>query len=841
MADPRVAAVAALNSADAFLEAFEDAWSRGETPRIESFLPPSSQPALRRSVLEELLKIDINWRWSSMGRGGARLTLFSLEDYCRQFPELGGMAELPDSLIGEDYRAMNRWGSAPEHGSYLARFADRAPRLRLLLQQIDRELAKEFANRPPTGRLTPPAALPYRAVPILTLPEFIRQVRSLELVEPAVLDTTLKEPGAADAHALARTLVARNCLTPYQVNLLLRGRGQELVIGQYVLLDRLGQGGMGKVFKAVHRGMRRLVALKVIRPDLMLNEEVVTRFYREIRLVGQFSHPNIVHAYDAGPVGTLHALAMEYVEGPDLARYVKRWGPLDVGRACHYVRQAADGLQYAFERGLVHRDIKPHNLLLAGIKSQEAPIRGPGGESGSVDTGLMTPVVKILDLGLARLQRPDSGNSSMVTPTKSLMVGTPDFLAPEQAVDFHAADTRSDIYSLGCTLFFLMTGEPPFSGGTIAEKLLRHQMAEPPRLAERTGAPPELERVFRRMMAKRPDERFQTPWEVSAALAIFCHAGSGTVTITDRLSDTVEQPAEPFSDLEIALEQPPTAELVPTASVRYRLGIYAGIALAVLLAAGVVALPWLFNSMKPRSAPVVLSSPKSTPTELAVADDPFFKGLLAYWRMDDGRGNRVADASGRGNHATIRQASWAPGIRGKAIRFESNESYLDYGASPDFNFGLNTPFTFAGWIKTTGRDGAIISQRNDKIDGSDIDIELINGVLFAIVRTDAYIAANVGSTTPISDGRWHHFALTRSAKETVALYVDGHQTQRVTVAGVGGPITTNLRAVGNERYWAKINYNKPPQYRGSTDEICIFARELNAEEIQELMRRTGAR
>src|SRR5262249_37871612 len=153
---------------------------------------------------------------------------------------------------------------------------------------------------------------------------------------------------------------------------------------------------------------------------------------REIRLLGQFSHRNIVYAYDAGPIGAVHALAMEYVQGIDLARTVKRSGPLAVAQACDYVRQAADGLQYAFERGLVHRDLKPHNLLIAH------------GGSGNVDADSLhhAGTVKILDFGLARLQRPDNGNSSMLTPTRAAMMGTPDFLSPEQAVDFHAADTR---------------------------------------------------------------------------------------------------------------------------------------------------------------------------------------------------------------------------------------------------------------------------------------------------------------------------------------------------------------------------------------------------------------
>jgi serine/threonine-protein kinase len=665
-------------------------------------------------------------------------------------------------------------------------------------------------------------------VPILSLPDFVRQVRSLELVDPTVLDKVLQEktsnPGEDDAHALARTLMARSYLTPYQVNHLLRGRGQELVIGQYVLLDRLGQGGMGKVFKAIHRGMRRLVALKVIHPDLMLNEEVVTRFYREIRLVGQFSHPNIVHAYDAGPVGKVHALAMEYIEGTDLGRHVKRCGPLDVARACDYVQQTADGLQYAFERGLVHRDIKPHNLLVVFARA--------GGERD---------VIKILDLGLARLQRPDSGNSSMVTPSKAAMMGTPDFLAPEQAVDFHAADTRSDIYSLGCTLFFLLTGRPPFTGGTIAEKLLRHQMMEPPDLGQRADVPAALAQLVRRMLAKRPEDRLQTPGDVARALRAYTNAPSDAITLTERVGDaeTVEQPVEPFSDLDAVPQAVPV--FIPTQRPgRYRLGLYLGIAAAVLVAGAVIALPTLFSSFKDRASAVKPGTAAAAKaTETPVAEDPLFKGALAYWKMDEGRGTRVADASGRNNHATLHQAGWVPGTRGKAVHFDTEDSYLAYGTSPDFNFGANAPFTFAGWVKTTAQGGAIVSQRHDRIDGADIDVELVSGVLCAIVRTDSYIAANVRAR-PINDGRWHHFALARTG-DSVLLYLDGKLEDRASVSGVGGSITTNLRAVGSERLWALTHFQKQPQYRGSVAEFCIFGRELSGDEVKELMRRTGPR
>lgn len=799
-------------SLEPWLEAFEDAWASGVAPRIEEHLPPDA--ALRRIVLEELIRIDINWRWSASGRGVAGVPLLSLENYCQQFPELGGLAQVPDSLIGEDYRAMNRWGSAPEHGSYLARFGGRAPQLKGLLERIDGELAREFAAAP-RGANRPPMAIPVPGMPLLPLPEFVKQLRGLALVEPRELDALLRPPNAAtDSQSLARALIGRGSLTPYQVNLLLRGRGHELVVGQYLLVDRLGQGGMGKVFKAIHRGMHRLVALKVIHADLMLNEEVVTRFYREIRLVGQFSHKNIVHAYDAGPIGKAHALAMEYVDGTDLGRHVKRAGALDVARACDYVRQAAEGLQYAFERGLVHRDMKPHNLLC---------VQNPGQHD----------VVKILDFGLARLQRLDSGLSSMVTPTKAAMIGTPDFLAPEQAVDFHSADTRADIYSLGCTLYYLLTAAAPFPGGTMADKLLRHQMAEPPDLREKVAVPAGLAELVKAQMAKRPGDRLPTPGALAAALAPYTPSG-GVAPLAE--AETVVDERTPFLGLENPVQPPALPAAAPlTRSLKIGAWLFAATVLGLLIAVSALVVPWL----KPeRKAIAPKDSPGRTQEPARLADDPFFQNLLGYWRLDDGQGTHAVDASGRGNHGTLVQASWTAGVRGKGVSFNADESYVSYGTSPDFNFAANAPFTFAGWFKSTAGNGFIVSQRQSERDAADIDIWLDAGQLCAIVRTDAYAGATLRIPRPANDGKWHHFALTRSG-DTVQLYLDGNADSKTAVPGTSGAITTNLRALGSERLWVQIHYAGQAQFKGAIDEVCIFGRELSAADVKELMRRTG--
>ena len=316
----------------------------------------------------------------------------------------------------------------------------------------------------------------------------------------------LGDGAAADARKLAGELIRRGWLTPFQVNQVLQGRGQGLILGPYLLLERLGQGGMGQVFKARHALMDRVVALKVLRPEYADQPDALGRFRREMQAVARLAHPNVVLAHDAGQAGDVCFLAMEYVEGRDLARLLKQHGRPSSGVACEYIRQAALGLQHAHERGLVHRDIKPSNLILAT-------------EGG---------VVKVLDLGMARLRErlgPDE-TASGLTREGSVM-GTADYMAPEQAADSHTADIRADIYSLGCTLYHLLTGQPPYPGGSLTEKLLKHQQATPEAVERlRPDAPPGLAPVVRRMMARRPQERYQTPQEVADALAPFAAPGA---------------------------------------------------------------------------------------------------------------------------------------------------------------------------------------------------------------------------------------------------------------------------------------------------------------------------
>ena len=314
---------------------------------------------------------------------------------------------------------------------------------------------------------------------------------------------------------------------------------------RYRVVAPLGSGGMGAVYRAEHRLMERQVALKVIRHDLTDRVELVERFRREVRAAARLSHPNIVHAYDAEQAGATHFLVMEFVEGTDLGRVVRQRGPLPVAEACDAIRQAALGLQHAHERGMVHRDIKPQNLM-----------RTPGGQ------------VKILDFGLARFASEVGASGAATEP--GMVLGTADYMAPEQADDSRTADIRADIYSLGCSLYFLLAGHPPFPGGSIMTKLRAHSQQTPrPMAALRGDLPPGLARVLDRMMAKDPAHRYQTPAEVARALAPFADAAAtGPAVAPPTVDGAVDAtaPTQPATPAPLpAAKKPAAADLAESA------------------------------------------------------------------------------------------------------------------------------------------------------------------------------------------------------------------------------------------------------------------------------------
>ncbi|MCE9603303.1 MAG: SUMF1/EgtB/PvdO family nonheme iron enzyme [Planctomycetia bacterium] len=306
-----------------------------------------------------------------------------------------------------------------------------------------------------------------------------------------------------DADAFSALLVKQERLSTFQSQELLSGSNRPLVLGDYLLLGKIGAGGMGEVFKAHHRRMKRLAAIKLLPASLTKDEGAVKRFEREVQAAAKLSHPNIVQTHDAGVQRGVWYLVMEYVEGQDLSAIIKQKGPLPVSAATDYILQAARGLAFAHGKGVVHRDIKPANLLL----DQEG-------------------VVKILDMGLARFDSSGDAADHQLTNTGAVM-GTVDYMAPEQAQDTHAADARSDIYSLGCSLFRLLTGESVYQGETVVKKIFAHAGDPIPSLcARRPDCPAEIDRIFRKMVAKRPDDRYQKASELVAELEAFRNPGA---------------------------------------------------------------------------------------------------------------------------------------------------------------------------------------------------------------------------------------------------------------------------------------------------------------------------
>ncbi len=339
--------------------------------------------------------------------------------------------------------------------------------------------------------------------------------------------------GFATPEALARHLVQANWLTTYQARHLFEGRDTRLVIGHYCIVDRLGQGGVSEVYKAWEGRRNRYVALKVMRQDLACETDAVRQFEREQQAVTRLNHPNIIRTHDAGRAGTALYFAMEFVEGTDLEKVVRLSGALPINEACDYIRQVATGLQYAHTQGLVHRDVKPANLYLIHPPGYDAPAPGATWKRPA------EPVIKVIDWGLARLQAPAApGGPSDPCPLnreEGMLIGTADYIAPEQARDPHLVDIRADIYSLGCTFYYLLTGRPPFPGSSLMQKLMQHQEAEPTPIQElRPEVPDELATVVKKMLSKSPAERYQIPLAVSVPLRRFCETAAGSVNGSKR-------------------------------------------------------------------------------------------------------------------------------------------------------------------------------------------------------------------------------------------------------------------------------------------------------------------
>lgn len=365
-----------------------------------------------------------------------------------------------------------------------------------------------------------------------------------ELLSPAQLAESQEMALLAeDVRAFVRDLIEKGFITRWQAAQLLAGRSS-FFLGKYKLIELLGRGGMGGVFVAEHTTMNRRVALKIISKELGRDPAALERFLIEARAGAALDHPNIVHSYSVDNEGERYYMVMEYVEGRDLQRIVEEDGPLDFERAADYIRQAADGLAHAHSRKMIHCDIKPANLIV-----------NPQG------------VVKILDMGMARLMGHDdeasgedekaNGHDDKGNGHDDRVLGTVDYLAPEQALGSPDLDHRADIYSLGCTLYFLLTGQPPFPEGTLAQRIMKHQTQEPRSILEvRPAAPRDLVKFCQKMMAKAPEERIQSAAEISQWLAVW-HPPKHKLVRAVALEEpeTPAESLEPLESLETAVAE----------------------------------------------------------------------------------------------------------------------------------------------------------------------------------------------------------------------------------------------------------------------------------------------
>ncbi|MFI4849482.1 MAG: protein kinase [Gimesia chilikensis] len=350
----------------------------------------------------------------------------------------------------------------------------------------------------------------------MTLEQFATQLDDSGVLSAEDL-ASFKElhcPEVESAEDLGKLLVKHNKVTRLQAQMVYQGQGDKLRFGNYVIQDKIGSGGMGDVYLARHRRMQREVALKLLPTAMAEDQNVIRRFQREVHAAAKLSHPNIVTAHDADEVDGTHYLVMEYVSGTDLSALVKQQGVLPVGQALDYILQAARGLEYAHQAGIIHRDIKPSNMLLD-------------------DNG----TIKILDMGLARIDEVDEENPATALTQSGSVMGTVDYMSPEQAQSTHTADNRSDIYSLGCTLYYLLTGNSVYGGKTVVNRILAHRDQPIPSLAStNVQVPANVDAIYQKMIAKLPEDRFQSMQAVIDAIEK-CDLQNPASTMSTKPSD----------------------------------------------------------------------------------------------------------------------------------------------------------------------------------------------------------------------------------------------------------------------------------------------------------------
>jgi serine/threonine protein kinase len=465
----------------------------------------------------------------------------------------------------------------------------------------------------------------------------------------AMYQSWQKSAGADAAHldVFLKWLVASGYVTEYQANLLAQGHGEGFYINQYKILERIGRGRMAGVFRAVHQ-LGQVVAIKVLPPSRAKSPQLLARFQREAQLSLRLKHLNVVRSFQVGEAEGLHYLVMEYLEGETLDELLRRRGTLSPSEAVRLAHQTLLGLQHIHEQGMVHRDVKPANLFLTSVARSPLSVvkeSEPVLAAGLTDQGPRSTdaTVKILDIGLARElfeEAPPnrSGNPSEITD-EGILLGTPDYLAPEQARDARRSDIRADIYSVGCVLYQMLVGQPPFPDRNLFNQIVRHATEPPKPLRSFDPSIPEgLEQIVAWMIAKQPEQRYATPARAAQALEVFLLAGSEAQTMEDApqlrryLTWLEAEERTPVADDTTVIAPPPAAvpavppaprapTPIPTAAPAIATAAPA-VPRAAPVARPVIPVPAPAPATAPAPAPNEIDVELVAPSELAVPDAP---------------------------------------------------------------------------------------------------------------------------------------------------------------------------------------------------------------------------
>ena len=677
---------------------------------------------------------------------------------------------------------------------------------------------------------------------------------------------------------LAKALYGKNKLTKFQTQAVFQGRTKGLVVGNYVVLDKIGSGGMGHVYKAQHKRMRRIVALKVLPSAVSRDKEAVQRFQREVMAVAQLNHPNIVTAYDADDADSVSFLVMEYVDGVDFSKLVHSRGTLTVGKTLSHIIQAARGLQYVHEQGLVHRDIKPANLLLD--------------KSGTV---------KVLDMGLARFEREfDEGTAAGSLTHSGQVMGTLDYMAPEQAMSTHHADARADVYSLGCTLWYLLTGKSVYGGETLAARILAHRDDTIPSLrAEREDVPEVLDGVFRRMIAKKPEDRQQSMGDVIRELEACCdERGEFAETIsfsskpavgeTLGLPEPIKETGQGNSALDRWLHERP--ESAPTVfrrnpktgtNVKGWLPVYGWIVGVVAFAALFVVVslivrggkePSVSGANRPEASSEAAELPeKSDETALADLVTPADMGSLlpprppdprvgmsldAHWAFDEGQGLTAASSAVGGHDGLLKnmdgRKAWSNDVAPTnylnrfSLVFDGEDDYVEVASAPK----IWVKGSFSAWLKVKNsmeRMNIIGTSNGSGKSTLDFHIGDYKGApgdeIVAFLRDSENRIFNRYNWEPVDvrDGLWHHLAVTwNGTTQSVQIYIDGSR-QGITHRGEWSKGAPHQYKPFNFPLWIGSNNTGPEatggQFKGLLDEVRLYGRDLSSDEVKALATR----